>query len=84
MGFWRYFLPISRRRYDAKIVEFERRLSDLERHFVTRRDANGEPVETLADVPVDKRDELKRRVPRGMTWQQRKAWLEETDGGRFV
>jgi len=57
------------------------RTLDLERHFVTRRDEAGRPLETLADVPVGERKNIH---PRGMSWQQRKQWLEATDGGRMV
>jgi hypothetical protein len=57
------------------------RLDDLERHFVTRRDQAGAPVETLADIPPEKREELRRaRKQAGMSWPQRKAYLEATDG----
>lgn len=63
--------------------EQERRLFDLERHFVTKRDEKGQPIQTLADVPVKDRKELKTPTSmRGMTMQQRLAWLEKTDGGR--
>ncbi len=62
------------------IDELELRLLDMERHFVTRRTHDGEIVETLADVPLDKRKPL--AVIRGMSMQQRKDFLERTDGGR--
>lgn len=62
--------------------EYERRLLDLERHFVTKRDQQGQPIQTLADVPVKDRKEFKPSL-RGMTMQQRRQWLEETDGGRL-
>jgi hypothetical protein len=65
------------RRYDL-----ERRVLDLERHFVIERNAEGNPTKTLADIPVEKREELRNRPLRGASWQQRKAWLEATDGGR--
>jgi len=61
---------------------FEARLKDLERHFVTKRDASGAPVETLADVPVSERDKLKGESLKGLSWPQRRAILERTDGGR--
>ena len=57
------------------------RITDLERHFVTKRDQQGMPTETLADVPLEKRKELKRNMA-GMSWPQRKNFLEATDGGR--
>jgi hypothetical protein len=63
------------------LADHQARLLDLERHFVTKRDEEGMPTETLADVPVDKRKELKGRTA-GMSWPQRKRWLEATDGGR--
>jgi len=65
----------------AKLADIEGRLKDLERHFVTKRDSGGVPIETLADVPLEER---KKRVPalRGMSMQQRLQWLEKTDGGR--
>jgi hypothetical protein len=60
------------------------RLLTVERHFVTRRHPEtGEPMETLADVPLEKRRELKSPL-KGMSWQQRRNWLEMTDGGRKV
>jgi hypothetical protein len=73
---------ITRAEYDAKIAELEARLVDLERHFVTKRSESGEVVETLADVPVHKRSKEKQLSTRGMSWAQRKAILEATDGGR--
>ena len=60
------------------------RVLDLERHFVTSRDPNGEVTETLADVPVEKREKLRGRSMRGLSWPQRRALLEATDGGRVV
>jgi hypothetical protein len=63
--------------------DFEERLKDLERHFVTKRNERGMAIETLADVPLKERAERKNRT-KGMTWQQRKQYLEETDGGRLV
>lgn len=65
------------------LSEHEARLRDLERHFVTKRDADGKPIETLADVPIADRKKHPLQM-RGMTMAQRKAWLEETDGGRNV
>ena len=53
-------------------------------HFVTKRDAHGVIVETLADIPFEKRKELKQPNLKGLSWQQQKAWLEKTDGGRLT
>lgn len=75
MSIWRSVFGPSRR-------ELERRIHDLEEHFVTKRDANGTVVQTLADVPLEKRESLKRLSTAGMTWPQRKRVLEMTDGGR--
>lgn len=63
------------------LTDNEARLVDLERHFVTKRDDKGAITETLADVPVHLRKQIKPGL-RGATWQQRKAWNEATDGGR--
>lgn len=63
--------------------EQEKRILDLERHFVTKRDDKGAVLQTLADVPVKDRKEFKPSL-RGMNMQQRRAWLEETDGGRIL
>jgi hypothetical protein len=63
------------------ISDHQARLLDLERHFVTKRDAEGAPVETLADVPVSRRQELKQPRTAGLSWPQRRAVLEATDGG---
>lgn len=63
--------------------EYERRLLDLERHFVTKRDDKGAVLQTLADVPVKDRKEFKPSL-KGMSWEQRRRWLEETDGGRKI
>lgn len=65
------------------ITDLEAKVRDLERHFVTRRGDNGEVLETLADVPLEKRKERAAK-PRGMSMAQRKAWAEQTDGGRNV
>ena len=59
------------------------RIEDLERHFVTKRDPqSGAVTETLADVPIEKRKKLKGGQLRGLSWQQRRAVLEATDGFR--
>lgn len=65
------------------IDKLEMRVLDIERHFVTKRNAEGQPVETLADVPVEQR-KLKSVSTRGMSMAQRIAWAERTDGGRMV
>lgn len=63
------------------IAEQEQRIADLERHFVTKRGPSGEVTETLADVPLEKRKERAAK-PKGMSIQQRKEFLERTDGMR--
>lgn len=65
------------------IPELETRIRDLERHFVTKRGDQGEVLETLADVPLEKRKERAAK-PRGMSMTQRIAWAEKTDGGRIT
>jgi hypothetical protein len=65
----------------AKIDELEQRVLDLERHFVTKRDEDGKVTQTLADVPVVDRKNL-HSPSAGMSWPQRRRWLEATDGGR--
>jgi len=68
---------ISRKAYETKIAEYETRLHDIERHFVTKRDpATGQVTETLADRVQ------KKWKPKRVTWQQTRAWLEATDDGR--
>lgn len=62
------------------LADYEGRLKDLERHFVTKRDQQGAVIETLADIPVEKRKEIKRSPMAGMSWAQRRAYLEATDG----
>lgn len=63
------------------LADIEARVLDLERHFVTRRDSSGAITETLADVPLKDRKERQAKLG-GMSWAQRRAWLEATDGGR--
>jgi len=63
--------------------EIEERFKTIERQFVTRRDEGGRIVQTLADVPVEKRKELHANLA-GMSIAQRRAWAERTDGGRIV
>jgi hypothetical protein len=63
------------------LADIDARLLDLERHFVTRRDQTGKVTETLADVPLKERKERTMKMA-GMSWAQRRAWLEATDGGR--
>jgi len=68
---------VSRKAYEAKIEEYETRLHDIERHFVTKRDpSTGQVTETLADRVQ------KKWKPKRVTWQQTRAWLEATDDGR--
>ena len=64
------------------LADVEVRLKDLERHFIVERDQTGMPTKTLADIPADKRKDLGKRNSAGMSWPQRRAWLEATDGGR--
>ena len=64
------------------IGDHEGRLKDIERHFVLRRDQTGQPTQTLADVPLEKRKELQKPKRAGMSTQQYIRWLEATDGGR--
>lgn len=68
---------VTRKEHDKVVLEFEARLHDLERHFVTKRDpVTREVVETLAD-------RVQRKFkPKRVTWQQTRAWLEQTDDGR--
>lgn len=56
------------------------RVTDIERHFVTKRDEHGQPVETLADVPLSQRKPYKPSMA-GLSWPQRRALLEMTEGG---
>ena len=60
---------------------------DLERQFATKYNDEGKVVETLADVPIENRANVKvLRRPKnpmaGMTWPQRREFLERTDGLR--
>jgi hypothetical protein len=64
--------------------DLQKRLLDLERHFVTKRDDKGNVTQTLADVPVSQRKEAKKHPMAGMSWPQRRAWLEKTEGGRTL
>jgi len=75
---------ITRQEHDAKVAEFESRLLDLERHFVTKRDEKGNATETLADIPVQNRtrNKTKQGPLKGRSWHQVQRYLEETDGGR--
>lgn len=59
------------------------RLKDLERQFVTKRNEQGQIVETLADVPLAERKDRRQKMA-GMSWQQRQKWYEATDGGRIA
>ena len=61
------------------IADHEGRLKDLERHFVTKRAPDGQPTETLADVPLKDRKDPHMR---GLSVQQLRHRLEATDGGR--
>jgi len=65
----------------SELAELRSRITDIERHFVTKRDAAGAPVETLADVPYEQRKKKPVSL-RGTTWAQKRQWLEQTDGGR--
>ncbi len=71
------FPIITRKEYEAKIAELEERLRDLERHFVTRRDEQGQVIETLAD-----RRSKGATPPKRVTMAQLCKWLSITDGGR--
>jgi hypothetical protein len=64
------------------LSDIDLRVKDIEKHFVTKRNEHGQPIETLADVPLERRKDLQKTSLAGMTWAQKKAWLEATDGGR--
>ena len=82
---WKRVTFVSRARYEADLTICDLRLKDLERHFVTRRNEKGEVTETLADVPLAERRAREAAKPhRVVSWPQRRAWLEATDGGRNV
>lgn len=66
-----------------ELSDHEGRLKDVEWHFVVKRDAAGLPIETLADVPLADRKSLNTKR-RGMSVEQRRQWMEQTDGGRKV
>lgn len=59
------------------------RMKDIERHFVTRRAADGSTIETLADIPMAERAERRLKM-KGMSWPQRRQTLEQTEGGKFA
>lgn len=70
-----------------RINDLERRLKDVERQFVTKYAENGAIAETLADVPVNERQNIKvikrpKNPMAGMSWPQRREWLERTEGGK--
>lgn len=63
--------------------QLESRILDLERHFALERDDAGKVTKTLADVPLEEREALRKKYQiRGTSWPQRRQWLERTDGGR--
>ena len=74
---------------EKELRHIDSRLHDIERQFVTKYDDTGKIVETLADVPLDQRRDIKvlrrpKNPMQGMSWPQRKAFLEKTDGGRLI
>ena len=73
----------------ADIDMLKKRVKDLERQFAIEYDDAGHVVKTLADVPMAERPNAKViRKPKsptaGMSWPQRREWLERTNGGKNV
>jgi len=69
----------------SKFGELETRIKDLEEHFVIKRDAHGNPTQTLADIPVEQRSDMRKKLStRGMSWPQKQKILEMTEGGRKI
>lgn len=65
--------------------ELTGRIEAIEKHFVVERDAKGAITKTLADVPYRERRSLKKNINfRGTSWPQRRAWLEATEGGKYL
>jgi hypothetical protein len=69
------------------IDALEQRLRDVERQFAVEYDDAGKVVKTLADVPPTERANVKvlkrpRNPMAGLSWPQRRALLERTDGLR--
>ena len=67
--------------------DLEARIRDIERQFVTKYADDGRVIETLADVAIDDRAAVKvvrrpKHPLQGMSWPQRRAALEATDGLR--
>jgi hypothetical protein len=88
-------LPVpTRAEYEAAIRDIgitvaalETRLRDVERQFAVEYDDAGKVVKTLADVPPTERANVKvlkrpRNPMAGLSWPQRRALLERTDGLR--
>lgn len=74
---------------EKTLAKYEARIRDLERQFATKYNDEGKVTETLADIPIENRANVKvLRRPKnpmsGMSWPQRRAWLERTEGGRKV
>ena len=72
----------------AELDLLRKRIKDLERQFAVEYDDAGKVTKTLADVPIPERANVKvikkpRNPMAGMTWDQRRRWLEMTDGGRI-
>jgi hypothetical protein len=72
----------------AELDLLRKRIKDLERQFAVEYDDTGKVTKTLADVPIPERGNVKvikkpRNPMAGMTWDQRRRWLEMTDGGRI-
>lgn len=68
----------------SKLHELEERIRDMEKQFAIEFDMQtGKVTKTLADVPVEDREEMrKKKTLRRATWSQRQAVLEATDGFR--
>lgn len=70
-----------------ELDSLRKRIKDLERQFAIEYDDAGKVTKTLADVPVTERANVKvirrpKHPTAGMSWPQRREWLERTEGGR--
>lgn len=85
--FWGIVL-LTKKDYDT----LDKRITSVEHQYVVERDPQSNNViKTLADIPVDDRNGIAQARERrakspmaGKPWNQRRRWLEATDGGRKV
>ena len=67
-----------------ELDKLDLRLVDVERHFVTKRDAAGKVTETLAEKAAERDGRPLPKMRRSRSWDQQRRFLEADSAARAI